>query len=55
MILFRSLLFNLLFYLNLALLLIAAIPEEKLVADSPPSRILTFSSKAATVGFELRL
>jgi hypothetical protein len=36
-------------------LLIAAIPVEKLVAASAPSSRRTFSSKAATVGLVLRL
>ena len=33
----------------------AAMPVEKLVAAAPPSRMRTFSSKACTVGFVLRL
>ena len=36
------------------MLLIAAMPLEKLTAASAPSRIRTFSSNAATVGLVLR-
>ena len=38
-----------------SVLLIAAMPLEKLVEAAAPSRMRTFSSKACTVGLVLRL
>ena len=37
-----------------SVLLIAAMPVEKLVASSPPSMMRIFSSSGRTVGFVLR-